>query len=425
MTRYIEELSLWGANSFLFWFETVSYDSFNDPKAQAMIVRLRTLLKTVKSLGLDTSLGCVANAGYKNSPMGLRADSNTEGHRGYHVNMGKQIFNFGPELCASKPGVLEMELGYCQEKFDAFRDIGLDYWFIWPYDNGGCTCPKCAPWGSNGYLRLAEPLARAYHRAFPQGKVILSAWSFDRWAIGEWEGIAARFSAQKPDWAQYLMADNVDEYPRYPLEHSIPGGLPLLNFPEISMWGQFPWGGYGANPQVDRIQARWDQSKRKLSGGFSYSEGIFEDLNKVAYLQLYWQPDRPALETVKEYVAFEFSPQVVGDVTSAVRILETNHHRDNIQQSAVRAFQLLEQADAKLSSQARCAWRWRILYLRGLIDREMYRNRLGQAKAEVLQQAIAELTKIYHAENAYGAMRRRRFPWPARRGHDRLPCESE
>ena len=71
----------------------------------------------------------------------------------------------------------------------------MDYWFIAPYDNGGCTCAKCAPWGINGYLRMAELEASAYRTRFPNGKVILSHWYFDRWGIGEWDGITAKFKA--------------------------------------------------------------------------------------------------------------------------------------------------------------------------------------------------------------------------------------
>ena len=66
----------------------------------------------------------------------------------------------------------------------------------------------------------------------------------------------------------------------------MPGGLPLLNFPDISMYGQNPWGGYGANPHPGRLQQRWDETKKKLSGGFPYSEGIYEDINKVICAQL-------------------------------------------------------------------------------------------------------------------------------------------
>ena len=173
-------------------------------------------------------------------------------------------------------------------------------------------------------------------------------------------------------------------YPRFPLEKGVPGGFPLLNFPEISMWNQGPWGGYGANPFPNRLQQRLDEIKGKLSGGFPYSEGIYEDLNKVICAQHYWQPNRSAEETIREYSACEFSPEVADDVASVVKIFEKNHLREQIGRSAFTAYRLMERADAKLTPQARRCWRWRILYLRATIDHEMYKIALGWPRTRYL-----------------------------------------
>lgn len=405
VARYVEELSLWGVNNFLVWFGMEEFTSIDDPKAQAMIARLRALLQVVRDLGLDVSLGCICNDGYKGGPADLKADDSTVGHAGYHTRMGDRIYNLGNELCPSKPGVPEMELGYCKERFDAFKGIGIDYWFITPYDNGGCTCAKCAPWGANGYLRMAEVLAKAYRRDYPKGKVVLGTWYFDRWAEGEWDGITAKFKENKPDWADYIMSDNFEEYPRYPLEKGVPGGLPLLNFPDISMYGQDPWGGYGANPHPGRLQKRWDETRAKLSGGVPYSEGIYEDLNKVICAQLYWSPDRPAIETARDYAAYEFSPEVADDVVEVVKIFEINHVRAEIKESAVKACELTERIEARLTPEARRAWRWRLFRIRAALDQELYRNSQGQGRDEVFRKAYEELTEISHAKNAWPMLR--------------------
>ena len=39
VTRYIEDLSLWGVNNYLVWFGMEEFNGMNDPKAQAMIAR--------------------------------------------------------------------------------------------------------------------------------------------------------------------------------------------------------------------------------------------------------------------------------------------------------------------------------------------------------------------------------------------------
>ena len=379
-----------------------------------MLARLRALLKTVKDLGLNASLGCVANDGYKNSPVELRADS-TVGHDGY-IKQTSPLCNLGPELCPSKPGVPELELQYCEEKFAAFRSIGLDYWFIAPYDNGGCTCSKCAPWGINGYLRMAELEARAYRRAFPKGKVILSLWFFDRWIDGEWAGITDKFNQHKPDWVDYVMVDDYGgKFPQYPLTHGTPGGLPMLNFPEISMYAHAPWGGFGANPLPEYLQSLWDATKTRLSGGFPYSEGIYEDVNKTMVAQLYWDPDQPTDKTMREYIAFNFSPEVVDPVSRAMDTLERNLERSRQDADgatrfvmkntggAEEAYRLIAEADAKLPARVRASWRWRVVYLRALIDSELVQHQFRVSRKCLA--AFQELTAIYHEQNAAGCVR--------------------
>ena len=104
MTRYMEDLSLWGVNSFLVWFDLEQYNGINDPKAQKHLDRLRILLKMAKDLGLNASLGCIANGGYKNSPAELRAESSTVDHAHYHTKMGPRIYIIGQRTLSEQAG---------------------------------------------------------------------------------------------------------------------------------------------------------------------------------------------------------------------------------------------------------------------------------------------------------------------------------
>jgi hypothetical protein len=388
---YIEELALWGINTLEVTFPRWHYSGFDDPGAQRSLGRLRGTLRAAKAVGMKVKLGVAVNEAFKTAPKELLRVPVPDplGRHG----------NFGVNLCPSNPKARQVLLKDWGQLLDQFTDIGLDYVGFWPYDEGGCGCDQCAPWGARGYLLLCQELARIARAKHPRVKTIVSTWTFDTPPIGEWEGLASFLSSDK-GWADYIQADAHEDFPRFPLDVGIPGQLPLLNFPEISMWGQNPWGGYGANPLPGRLQRLWNQTQHKLAGGFPYSEGIYEDINKVICSQLYWNGRRSTLDTVRDYIAFEFSPDVVDTFTQAIEILETNHRREGISPSAERAFALVEKAEAKLTPQARKAWRWRILYLRGLIDREMLRSK-GQLQGETLKQAFRELTTIYHAEEAH------------------------
>ena len=202
-------------------------------------------------------------------------------------------------------------LDVCGEMCDWWSELHSDYFVIWPYDYGGCGCPQCRPWATNGFLKMGEPLAKMARQKLPGVKIIMSTWLFDD---NDRQGLAKKFSEQRP-WADYLLA-----------EGSCPkiGGLPVIGFPEISMHGRYPWGGYGATLLQHRCQEKWNGVKASSRGGFPYSEGIYEDIQKAIFSQFYWN-DRPAEETLREYAAFEYSPAVVDEVMRVFAILEQNH----------------------------------------------------------------------------------------------------
>jgi len=389
--EYVEDLALWGLNQLQVTFPRWHYSGFSDPDAQRALDRLRLILRAARQAGMQVTLLIAANDDFKSAPVEFR--------RVPVPDPLKRRGDFGVNLCPSKPKARALLLSDWRRLLDEFKDPGLDAVEFWPYDEGGCGCENCWPWGARGFPNLCRELSGIAREKFPAIKTIISTWTFDTPPAGEWEGLR-RFLDSDRTWVDYVLADAHEDFPRYPLEQGVPGGRPLLNFPEISMWGQSPWGGYGANPFPARLQRLWNQTQRKLSGGFPYSEGIYEDLNKVICSQLYWDGGRPTLETVREYVAFEFSPQVTESVARAITLLEVNHDRKRLDPVALEAFRLLAEAEQKLTPQARASWRWRILYLRGLIDRELVGTK-GRLEGATLRKAFEELTAIYHAEGAH------------------------
>ena len=390
LQAYIEDVALWGANEVSTGFPTWDFTGFDDPGARRSLEHLRALLRAAKASGLQVGLGICPNQGFAGAPPETRAQSFPDG-------LGRRGF-FGVNCCPSKPAGQEYLLKLYGRLFDEFKDVGLDGLCCWPYDEGGCGCADCWPWGSRGFPTLSREVVHAARARFPAIKCTLSTWCYDTPPAGEWAGLA-RFLEQDKSWVDYILADSHTDFPRYPLEHGVPGGLPLVNFPEISMYGRTPWGGYGANPLPARLAALWKQTQGKLAGGGPYSEGIYADINEVICLQLYWHKSRATDDIVKEYLAFEYSPAVVEELAQAVRLLEATWLERG--PKSAEAWVLLQKADAKLTPQAKAAWRWRILYLRGQIDNELWR-RHDKMEGPVLKAAFDELTRIYHAENVHG-----------------------
>ena len=425
VTQYIEDLALWGCNTLSVWFDMHHYNGIADPAAQVMLDRLRALLQAANAVGMGAGLTMLANEGYANSPVPLRADWRA-GQNGYTQ---PPVGHYHVELCPSQPGAVELLLASRRELFDALTGIEFEYLWIWPYDQGGCTCAQCAPWGANGFVKLATRLGEQFRQTHPRAKIILSTWGFDTFTTGEWDGLHRAF-VTPPDWADYLMVDlRHGPGATFLSQHGAPGGLPLLDFPEISMMGMTPWGGFGANAMPKFWGEYWAGARSRLAGGFPYSEGIFEDLNKVVLLQSYWDGRRSAPEIVREYLAAEFAPAVVDDVARALAISEKNlgtvlsikiNERDYMVYYFMAALQrgqayqleykspplthtaeclaLFQQAEAQLPVRVQQSWRWRILAIRAALDHALAKG--GPAPCAAYDELFEALIDIYHAKNA-------------------------
>ena len=405
VTGYIEELALWGYNNIEVWFDMHGFEGIDDPKAVAMLDRLSVILRAGKDAGMKVTICMLGNEGYNSSPKELRAKP------------PKQIRLrgcYGVEICPSQPGGTALILKQVEEELNAFtnRQVIVDYIVIWPYDQGGCGCDRCTPWGSNGFLKLSKKIAELAHRKIPNIKIILSTWLFDCIEDeGEWAGLTSAFANEKP-WVDYIQADSHEEFPKYLKKNPVPGNLPLLNFPEISMWNSHPWGGFGANPLPSRFQWLWDEVKDKSAGGAPYSAGIFEDINKVIYSQFYWSGRKTAKETLREYVSFEFSDNLAYDILEAIDILEKNHGLKGgpakfdvpkVDHGSRKAYELLMRVDRHLSDAIKKGWRWRILILRAMFDYELRKS--GGKPNEAIEAGFRELMAIYYAENADTSVR--------------------
>jgi hypothetical protein len=397
LQAYVEDLAFWGVNTVGLGFPPWQYDGFNDPAARRNLERIKLVMQRARKAGLRVAMMTAENQVFRTAPPEARNEP--------YPDDWKRRGDLGTNACPSKPAGRAYLTQFWTRMLDEFTDTGIDYIVFWPYDEGGCGCKQCWPWGARGHLQLSRMVADMALRKWPQCQFILSTWMYDTPPAGEWDGLTQAMSANSRLF-DYIMADAHEDFPRYPLDHGVPGGRPLLNFPEISMWGMSPWGGYGANPLPTHLQTLWNQVRGKVTGGFPYSEGIYEDINKVICSQFYWDPAQPARETVKAYAAAYFSPAVAATVADAVDILETNHRRSNRNrfsgspESAARAFALMKDADARLTAPARQSWRWRILYLRAQIDNSLATTH-GRFAGPEIQQAFDELVRIYHAEQVH------------------------
>ena len=264
----IEDLALRGCNALLVWYDMHHFSSIDEPKSISLIERLKAFMRYAKAIGMKASMMTLANEGFDSSPEPLRASFRVE--NGYHT---KPCGVYDRELCPSKPGGMEEILRERRAVLEAFSDVQPDYICYWPYDQGGCTCPDCAPWGANGYLRILPEFLRLVQEIMPDTRLILSTWYFDHFIDGEWDAFWKKLLAGEIKGFDYIMSFfHGGVLPDCIKRDGIPKAIRFIEFPEISMQECAPWGGFGANPLCRSIDRTNMASGHLYEGGYPYVE---------------------------------------------------------------------------------------------------------------------------------------------------------
>ncbi|MBO7376668.1 MAG: hypothetical protein J6V01_06140, partial [Clostridia bacterium] len=366
LEEYVESLLLWGYGAIVCIVPVINLNSFDEPLFFESVEKAKRVFRLCRKYGMDTGIILGSNQGLKSAPHELDADlSYNQKSRGHA----------GRNLCVSKPDGLEYMRGLWRRMLLAFSETGIDYILSWPYDEGGCGCEKCKPWGASGYLRAWRAIREEGEKIYPDAKYVISTWDFDVTEDeGEYRGLYRQMSDGSID-PDYIMVDNQHEYPRYPLEHE--PVRPVLNFPEISMWGLYPWGGFGANPLPRRFERLWRETRRILDGGMPYSEGKYEDISKIQCVGYYWNPERSYADIIAEYAGYEFPGADPSKIVKICELIEKNHvgvysGEEPDRKAYETAARLAAEENANLLFGAEKEWRWRTLFARTVLDRKRY-----------------------------------------------------
>ncbi len=378
LERYLEDMLLWGYNGVAGILAKANLEGPDDPNTEIALQRLEKLYAAARRLEMLTVFQ-FGNPDFRKSDPALAADKS-----GIHCKTGNLI-------CPGKPAgyayIRDLEVSLVKR----LAKTGVDMISYFPYDEGGCSCRLCAPWGGNGYYRMARELHKEFRRFLPEVKAMLSCWHFN---VGindprdfPWLDRAIREDRERGlDWVDYVMVDCRNGVPPYVREHGVPGGCRGVDFPEISMYELRPWGAFGANPLPKTFERIWRDCADIVQGGMPYSEGKYEDINKVLYAGFFWDKGRSAEDILKDYAGYEFPGASAEEVIRLTELIEENHLRTGKKRLEKPEPELYAEAEAlgrKLDGEllpcVRGSWRWRILYLRSKLDALRYRSGEGKA----------------------------------------------
>lgn len=412
--EYLESLALWGQSALCLWFDMHHFDGIGDPDATAMLLKMECLFKKAKSLGMKTSLMHLGNEYYKGASKDSLAENSVESGR-YKLKLGGYYYT---ELCPSNNEGEALLLSSFDELVCRFSSVGLDYIMLWPYDQGGCTCEKCYPWVSNGFYRIAKKKAEIAKKYFPDAEIIFSCWRCGAFTDTEWETIIPLIK-NDGNWIDHIMID-IDAY----IPDDIMSlGKPIISFPEVSMYLVTPWGGFGANPFPKALSKQFQKTSSFCKGGALYSEGVFEDINKVVALELMRDPYVDIRSVVEVYCGYYFGERwakALGDII--IRLEETLERSTyladgrkcdyptgtftKLHKYVIKNPENIEsicqdflEIDKDIPSDIKEGYRYQSLYARILGDALLLRND-GIPNMET-DKLYSKLVKLYHAKNAY------------------------
>lgn len=411
LDRYLEDLALWGFNCLALTCDPHVMKAFSQEYHQTLEKNKQIWLLGQK-LGMKP-IDLIDNGSFEDTPEHLRA-----------VPTGRSFF--GTELCPSNPESLDYIINLLSDRYEYLKEVNFGMVIIWSYDQGGCGCPECSPYGAKGMCIWGEKAVAVIRKKWPECRIIWSTWLMD-WVgvpmVHEFENLYRKINNKEAEYIDYLLADSHDEFPEYVLSHPLPGKTGLLTFPEISMYGRSPWGGFGATPLPKRFSALWGETAGLADGGVLYSEGIFEDFNKVLYANFFSSGSNDVSMTVREYCRYEFGmPEALDkDFDRFLDILEENHAglqwwpgkpsyglyepmKTKIAWRQIgktwkdldEELALARKIDANLPEWARKSWRWRLFYLRAVIDYEIGTH--DNEATAVSEEAMKELCVMYRID---------------------------
>jgi hypothetical protein len=258
----------------------------------------------------------------------------------------------------------------------------IDAYWHWPYDQGGCGCRLCSDedgWGRT-FLALGPDLARLVRERNPEADFIVSTWYMNDAEIA----LVQAEAAQAECWFDGVILET-----RRAGADTFPPGIAVSVFPEISMFNCFfvSYGRNGANAVPRRFAPEAARLAKLGCGAVLYSEGAYEDLNKVIWASLLADPERTAEDVVDEYCRHHFGAPSEGLAAELILGLEGTWGAAALAAAAphepARLFALAERLRGGMPERWEQRWRGEVLWHRARLDAIM--KELGPEKPLLAQ----------------------------------------
>ena len=300
-------------------------------------------------------------------------------------------------------------------------EYGLDVWIWYPAMDANYADPKTVefalnewgqvfralpridavfvPGGDPGHTRpryllaLLQKQAENLHRYHPNAKLWISPQSFNREWTSEFYQI---LQEDEPSWLSGVVygPQNCDDLPT--LRKQIPQPYPIRLYPDIthSVECQFPvpdWDtAYAYTEGREVINPRPEGSANILRrdapysiGFISYSEGCNDDVNKIVWSALGWDPEVAEIDVLRDYSRYFMGEKYADGLAQGLLSLERNWRGPLLSNENVditlRQFQAMEDS---ASPHDLLKWRFQQGLYRAYYDAYIRRRLLHETEIE-------------------------------------------
>lgn len=315
--------------------------------------------------------------------------------------------------------VMNRELSAICAKYD------LDYWIWSPatfdlndqekrqalleqHDAFFAECPRLDgvffPGGDPGdnHPKLVMPflqdLSVLLAKHHPKAKIWISLQGFEDEQVDYFHDWLAK---NEPDWLAGVVS-GPGSPPIPETRRRLPARYQLRHYPDIThtVRCQYPtpwWdpafafteGRECVNPEPLRYAEVHNFYAPYTNGFLTYSDGVHDDVNKVVWSAMGWDPSADVREMLAEYGRVFFGPDVAADAADGILALERNWQGGVAMNGGVDAtlalWQRLESAHTELAGN----WRWQQCLLRAYYDAYVRHRALNETELE--QEAYAVL----------------------------------
>lgn len=306
----------------------------------------------------------------------------------------------------SDPKTIEFALNEWSEFFRKMPR--LDAVFV-PGGDPGHTRPKYM-------FALLEKQTQSLRRYHPRAQMWMSPQGFDK----EWMDEFYALMKEEPAWLTGIVFGPQIRVSLPELRSGIPARYPIRRYPDIthSLQSQYPvpdWdtafalteGREGINPRPLGEAAIFRAYQSYSIGFLTYSEGCNDDVNKIVWSALGWNPDAEVLDILREYARYFIGSGYAESFAQGLMALERNWQGPLATNSGVyttlQQFQAMERA---ASPQVLLNWRFQQGLYRAYYDaydrsRLIYETALEEQAMSKLGEAqrLGSLTAMSEAES--------------------------